>query len=288
MSEATLYKDADTIDVVTPADGYASGEVIQLSDGRAAVRDGLRALVEGDPASLRTEGQFTLAKTASVVILEGDLVYWDRSAGTATPLKAVAGADFPVGVAVMDAASTATTVVVDLNKKPVYTIDAMRDPTDTAIVLTAGTPALTMQPGYAAATFSATAEAQKVDILSQASVPVTIPFIVEGRVAIYDIGDNAALDINIGIANGTDATDADAITESVFLHFDGTAHRYLGRVGRWDDRGERHRHNGQRRGRYLLRFPHRLPRSDRHPDLHQRRECAARRAYSNWMRPPDR
>ncbi len=223
MSEALLTKDADTIDVITPAAGYASGEVIQLSDGRAAVVMGLTPRTSGEPATLKTRGQFTLAKTASVMILEGDQLYWDRSANTVTPLKAAAGADFAIGVAVKDAASADTTVLCDLNVKPVYTIDIMRDPTESVIVLTAGTPAVTMRPGQAEITFSATAEAQKADILSVHSVPVTIPFIVEGRIAIYDIGDDAALDINIGIANGTHATDADSITESCFLHLDGKA-----------------------------------------------------------------
>jgi predicted RecA/RadA family phage recombinase len=223
MSEATLYKDADTIDVVTPAAGYASGEVIQLADGRAAVVQGLAARVAGDPAALKTSGQVTLAKTASVVILAGDKVFWDRSAGTATPLRAVAGADFAVGVAVLDAASADTTVVVDLNKQPSYTIDALRDPTDTVLVLTAGTPALTMGPGYAKLAFSATAEAQKVDILSKQSIPVDVPFIVEGRIAVYDIGDEGSIDINVGLANATHASDCDSIAESCFLHLDGTA-----------------------------------------------------------------
>jgi len=223
MSEATLSKDADTIDVLTPAAGYTSGEVIQLTDGRAAVVAGLVARASGDPAALKTSGQFTLTKTSGVVILEGDRLYWDRSAGAVTPLKAVAGADFFVGVAVADAASTDTTVDCDLNAQPSYTIDALRDPTDTVLVLTSGTPAVTMGPGYAKLAFSATAEAQKVDILSKHSVPVTVPFIVEGRAAIYDIGDEASVDINIGIANGTHASNADTITESCFLHWDGTA-----------------------------------------------------------------
>jgi len=221
MAEATLYKDADTIDVTAPTGGYTSGEVIQLTDGRAAFVSGLRSPAAGGGATLKTSGQVTLPKTSGVVILEGDEIFWDRSAGSATPLKAVAGGDFSAGVAVADAAAAATTVIVDLNKKPVYTIDIMRDPTDTVIVLTAGTPAVSMGPGYAAITFSATAEAQKADIMSKHSIPVTVPFIVEGRVAIYDIGDNAALDINIGIANDTHATDADAITESCLLHLDG-------------------------------------------------------------------
>lgn len=223
MAEATIAYDSDVRDQITPAAGYASGEVIQLADGRAAFVAGLVARVSGDHAGLKTSGQVTLAKTATVVILKGAPLYWDRSANTVTPLKAVAGADFFVGVAVADATSAATTVVVDLNVQPNYTIDVLRDPTDTVVVLTAGTPGLTMGAGYGKITFSATAEAQKVDIMSIHSVPVTVPFIVEGRAAIYDIGDNAALDINVGVANGTHATDADAITESLFLHLDGTA-----------------------------------------------------------------
>jgi predicted RecA/RadA family phage recombinase len=223
MSEATTYKDADTIDVITPAAGYASGEVLQLADGRAAYICGLRGPSQGDPAALKTSGQVTLAKTSGVVILDGDPLFWDRSANTATPLKAAAGADFFIGVAVGDAASADAEVVCDLNVKPQYVIDALKDPTDTVIVLTAGTPALTLGPGYAKLAFSATAEAQKVDLLSKHSIPVSVPFIVEGRAAVYDIGDEASVDINIGIASGTHASDCDAITESCLLHLDGTA-----------------------------------------------------------------
>lgn len=223
MAEATNSKDADKIDVVTPAAGYASGEVIQLPDGRAGYYANLRAAVSGDLVAIQVEGIATLAKTASVVILPGQKVYWDRSANTATPLRALAGADFLIGVAPYGAASADTTVVVNLNKKPSNTIDALADPSDTVLVLTAGTPSLSMGPGYAKMAFSATAEAQKVDILSKHSIPVTVPFIVEGVVNIVDSGDAAAgaVDINIGIASATHASDCDSIAESLFLHVDG-------------------------------------------------------------------
>jgi predicted RecA/RadA family phage recombinase len=223
MSEALLSNSSDVVAQPTPAAGYASGEVIQLADGRAAVVQGLRALTSGEEAGLKTTGQHTFAKTAGVVILKGDRVYWDRSANTATPLQAVAGADFVLGVALADAASADTTVSVDLNVQPVYVVDLLRQPADTVLVLTAGTPALTMGPGYAKLAFSATAEVQKVDALSQASVPVAIPFVVEGRMAVYDIGDANVVDINVGVAIATHASDADSITESLFLHLDGTA-----------------------------------------------------------------
>lgn len=220
MAEAVIAYDSDVLEVSTPTAGYTGGEVIQLADGRAAFVTGLLARTSGQPAGLKTSGQVTLAKTITVAVLKGAPLYWDRSANTVTPLRAVAGADFFVGVAVADAALAATTVVVDLNVQPQYTIDLMRDPADTAVVLTAGAPALTMGPGYAKLALDDTNEAQKADALSKQSIPVTVPFIVEGRVAIYDIG-AAAVDINIGVANETHASDADQIGESLFLHLDG-------------------------------------------------------------------
>ncbi len=221
MAEATLSKDADTIDVTTPAAGYASGEVIQLADGRAAVVMGLKALVSGDPAALKTRGQFTLTKGADLVVLEGAPLYWDRSAGSVTPLKAVAGGDFFIGVAVADVAAATLTAAVDLNVRPNYTIDLMRTPFESIPV---GAAALTMMPGAARFNILATSEAEKIDAFSEHSVPVVsgsaIPFIVEGRMASYEIGTDNTVDMNVGLANATHATSADTITESVFLHLD--------------------------------------------------------------------
>ncbi len=45
--------------------------------------------------------------------------------------------------------------------------------------------------------------------------------IFECVLAIYDIGDDAALDINFGLATGSHADDADSIAESAFFHLDG-------------------------------------------------------------------
>lgn len=223
MSEALHKGPADELAVTTPAAGYSSGEVIQLADGRAGYVDGLRALASGEVANLRTGQRVTLAKTASVVCLKGGRAYWDRSANTVTPLRALAGADYSIGVFAADAAAADATVDVFLGVDPVYTLDALRDPSDTVIVKTAGTPALAMGPGYAKMTFSATAEAQKVDLLSKHSVPVDVPFIVELELNIVDSGDAAAaaVDINVGIASATHASDCDTIAESMFVHVDG-------------------------------------------------------------------
>ncbi len=228
-AEAIISKDADTIDVTTPAGGYAAGEVIELADGRASVVAGLAAKAAGDPAALKTKGKYSLQKSTAVVCLKGGEAYWDRSAGVVTSIQDDAGGDFPCGVFVADATLASTEVVVDLNVKPVYLIDLHRDAFAHALVKTVVGSTTVLMPilenygGAARMAFGLTAEAQKLDLLSLKSVPVSIPFIAEFRIAIYDISDNAAADFNVGIANATHATDCDAITESCFIHLDGTA-----------------------------------------------------------------
>jgi|LSQX01.3.fsa_nt_gb predicted RecA/RadA family phage recombinase len=222
MSEAALYKDADTITILAPA-ALASGQVVQLPDGRAGYVMGLKAVAAGDPVEIQVGGQAVVAKTANVEILPGDELRWDRSANTATPLDAIADADFLIGTAVDGAAAADTTVVVALNKRPVYQIDIFRDRSTTALVGTANKPSVTWTPGRAKLALDSTSEAQKADILSDAAIPVTVPFVVEGRMAIFDISAGAEPDINVGIANATHASDADSITESVFFHLDGTS-----------------------------------------------------------------
>ena len=226
-AEATLEKDADTVDVTADA-ARASGEVLQLTDGRASVVSGLKAVASGDPMSLRTCGQERMPK-ASVVCLKGAQAFWDRTNNVVTPLQGVTGANYKCGVFLEDASATAADVLVDMNASPVYLIQLQRDPFEHLLVKTVvGSttvlmPILEVYGGVSRLAFGLTAEAQKLDLLSKNTCPKTVPFIVEGRCAIYDIGDAAALDFNIGLANATHASDADAITESLFLHFDGTA-----------------------------------------------------------------
>jgi len=45
--------------------------------------------------------------------------------------------------------------------------------------------------------------------------------VFECLLAVFDIGDHAALDINFGLADDTHATDADLIDVSIFVHLDG-------------------------------------------------------------------
>lgn len=63
-------------------------------------------------------------------------------------------------------------------------------------------------------------EAQKLDALSLDGFARTANAIVEAIFTIVNDGSGSAVDVNIGLANATHATDADSITESLFVHID--------------------------------------------------------------------
>lgn len=208
---------------VTVAAAVTSGEVWQLADGRAAYLPELTGASSGDRAAFTTEGQATIAKTSGVVILDGGRVYWDHSANTAT-YKKVNDRDFYIGRAVGDAASADTTMTVNLNVDPPYDIDLLRDgalsvATGTAAAGGFGVPAL--YGGKPGLRLTATNEAQCIDMLSVDRVAISANPIAEFVFRLGANGSTSDVDINLGVANGTSTTDADAITESVFVHIDG-------------------------------------------------------------------
>jgi predicted RecA/RadA family phage recombinase len=217
--EAEYRQKGETLDH-TPATALTAGQVIQLPDGRAAVpANDIAASALG---AVSTCGLYVLQKTADIVILDGGQVYWDHSENKAH-YKKVHDRDFYVGVAVGDSVKSASTVTVALNVQPVYLVDVARDPIDSVLVLTAGTPQLRRLGGAQSLQFSATAEAQKIDILSKDGFSLAANAIIECAVEVVDNGDAAAPDFNIGAANATHASDADSITESIFVHIDGNA-----------------------------------------------------------------
>jgi predicted RecA/RadA family phage recombinase len=219
--EATYLKAPDVIDF-TAAAALVSGQVVQLPDGRAGVIAGAGAgFAVGDAAAAQVKGIFRVAKTASIVILAGQEVWWDISANKA--IHSSVGGDFPIGVAVADVAAAGTTVDVDLNVKLDPAISLQRGGW-TATETNGGQDqglGLTELAGTVKAEFDAVAEAATAALLSDHSVVLANNPIFEAVVEIADNGDDAALDINIGLANASHATDADSITESVFFHVDG-------------------------------------------------------------------
>lgn len=218
--EAAFYQDGCTLDHTPDAD-RVTAEVIQMPDGRAGVV--CHDVLSGVKGAARTSGVFLVQKTTSMVVLDGGRVFWDHSANKAH-FKSVSDRDFYLGVAVGDAASADTTLYVNLNVLPAYKLDLARDP---YINVPVGTQAA---GGYAAPyregggirfNLTATNEAQKADALSvERLAPGSNP-IVEMAFRMPNGGSGSASDFSIGLANATHATDADSITDSIFVHMDG-------------------------------------------------------------------
>lgn len=221
MAEATRIRSASEYRL-TAAAAIDAGEIYQLPNGRAAVKAGADAAASGDRVTFYDEGQYTVVKTSGEVWLDGDPIWWDRSAGSATCLEPVNAGDrdFYLGTAIGDAASADTTGAVNFNVQPSWIIDSTRDNGDTTVVLTAGTPYIFNRGGMLVAGFSATAEAQKLDWLSERSFLLGSNWILEALVEVVTNADADVGDLSIGVANATHASDADSITESAFFHFD--------------------------------------------------------------------
>lgn len=218
--EAQLYQDGACVEDWTADGTYSAGDVIQMKGGRAGVLT--QDCVSGQVIGVYVSGTFTVQKTTSMVLLQGGRVYWDYSANLAH-YKKVNDRDFLMGSAAEDATSAATTVKVQLNVNPVYDLDINRDP---CLSVTAGTAAAggfgypVRLGGANILELTATNEAQKVDLMSADGFATGANAIVEFAFRVISDGAGSAVDVSLGVANGTHATDADSITESVFVHLD--------------------------------------------------------------------
>lgn len=205
----------------TAVSAMTGGQVIQLNDGLAGVV--VTDIAAGALGSARIAGQFTIAKASGVVILDGGQVFWDHSANNAT-FRQVSDRDFYIGTAVGDAASASTTMVVDLNQVPSYKVDFSKDSAANSIIVGTAAAAGFGYPirkgGSNTFLLTATSEAQKVDLLSVQGWSPSANAIVEGAFRVISDGSGSAVDVSLGCASGTNATDADSIAESVFIHLD--------------------------------------------------------------------
>lgn len=227
MVDAIKPQNADYMDITAVA-AITGGQVLQLPDGRAAIVP--VDLAAGAVGAAGVSGVWTVTKAADIVWTDGMEIWWDHSANAATgEMVAAADKDFYLGTAVGDVAAATTTGRVNLNVKPNYLIDLQTGNFDTVIVktvvgsTTVEVPHIEMQGGTSSMIFGATAEAQKLDLLSVRSFAVESNWIVDGIVNVIDDGDATAIDFNIGVANGTHATDHDSITERCGLHLNGNA-----------------------------------------------------------------
>lgn len=217
--EASYRQDGLSLDY-TPSAATLAGAVVQLPDGRAGVPANDIEASQLGAAAVR--GLFVVQKTAGQVWLPGCEIWWDHSANKAMlrPPGGGSDRDFFIGTAWLDATSAATTGTVILNERAQSIVDLNSDAFDHVPVLTAGTPTLRNVGGNVLAQFSATAEAQKLDLLSRRSWPVSANWILEAVVNVVTDADADVADLNVGVANGTHASDADSIAESCFFHFD--------------------------------------------------------------------
>ena len=219
MSEANYSRDPDKFKLLlaATADAYV---VWQLPSGEAAFLDRSSAGSSGSYAEdFRTRGKVNLAKATGIVLLPGQEVYWDHSANNVTFWR-VDDRDFLVGTVTDGATSAATTVEVDLNKWQRFVVDINNDPTLSTII---GTQAIDTMGLYRRGSahkiiLSATNEAQKVDILSVDGFATGANAIIEGIFRVPSDGAGTVVDVSLGVANATHATDADSITESIFIH----------------------------------------------------------------------
>lgn len=116
MTEATYLKDEEVVDFAGAA-SYASGEVIQLEDGRAAVISGAKGFVSGDQVSARVCGLYDVVVASGLTFADGDPVYWDASANTAIAAGSAEDGDFYLGTARGAKSSGQTSMKVQLNER---------------------------------------------------------------------------------------------------------------------------------------------------------------------------
>lgn len=198
-------------------------ELWQTPTGKAGFLDSSTSVSSGNYLDQITAGGWTLTKTAGFSALKGGRAWWDHSAN-AVYYKKVNDQDFYIGRFSEDASSAALSCVVDANSDPPYDIDLLRD---AALSVPTGTQAVggfgfTKRLGGAhLLELTATNEAQCIDLLSVDRFAIAANAIAEFILRIPVNGSTSAVDFNVGLANGTSTTDADAVTEHVFFHIDG-------------------------------------------------------------------
>lgn len=218
------------------ADGTVTAyEVRQARTGEACVHDDRTAGVATEHLDLVTRGQYRVKKNTAIAFLSGGRVYWDHSANEAT-FRRLNDRDFYLGRAVADADASNPEVEVDLNAPEfLYDCDLVRDGFVSAIVGTQALGGLAINPRGGALDFvlSSTNEAQKLDALSLNGFATGANAIVECAFCVPSDGAGTVVDVSLGVASGTHATDADSIAQHLLMHLDAnnTAIRFQSKDG---------------------------------------------------------
>lgn len=218
MGEARNVRDPGVIRLQAAA-AISPYEVLQSPTGAASVYDKAAAAATSDYVEMLTTGTFQLIKTTGFVGLRGNRAYWDHSANSVY-YKKTNDRDFYVGRFAQDCESGASSCDIDLNADPAYDLDIARDPTATVIVGTQGlnTMGVFRRGGAHKFILSATNEAQKVDIITKDGFSIAANAIIEFAIDVVSDGAGTVVDVSVGAANATHATDADSITDSLLMH----------------------------------------------------------------------
>lgn len=209
----------ERVTLAAPMDPY---QVIQLPSGKVGYLNRATAAATGEAAELQTSGTAKLAKTTSMVLLPGGRAYWDHSAN-AVSYRKNADRDFYVGRVAEDATSGESSCMVLLNEDPRYDRDIVRDGFISVLVGTSAVSGFGYPVNLGGALIfelTATNEAQKVDALGVDGFATGANAIIEGAFRVISDGAGTVVDVSMGVANGTDASSADSITESIFCHLD--------------------------------------------------------------------
>lgn len=213
-AEAQRLKEPGVVTITAPS-ALTSGQVIQLADGRAGIVAALAGFASGALSSLQVSGIFKVAKTASINLLDGQEVWWNAAANTASYTG-----DYPIGTAVGDSLAAATHVNVELNARvnPRITLERGEWITEAAL----GLGVIQVANSFRLE-FDAVAEIAQAALYSRDLIDVDDKPIFEGWVAPFAIGDNAALDMDFGLAVASHASDFEAIAQFAAFHFDGNS-----------------------------------------------------------------
>lgn len=190
---------------------------LQLRDGRAAL---LEQDVDTAGIALPTvQHIYECTKESAINLLDGVEVWWDYGNNRAT-YKRADSKSFLLGTAVGDALAGATTVLVDFGVRPVHAAE-LGDGYWTAEAVD-GLGVSVLPGGGVKLAFDNATEAAQAALISTVPISADQNPIVKFRMAVFDIGDNAALNINIGLASGSHATDFQTVSQFVAFRFKGS------------------------------------------------------------------
>jgi predicted RecA/RadA family phage recombinase len=203
----------------TPVADCTAGDVVQIPGGLAGVCTA--AIAAGELGSVWISGIFRLTKTASIALLTGGDLHFDVSTGKGNYTSDAGTADFQFGTVYADAVGADTYCYGRLNDRSNYKID-LEEGGEWTVGSVAGTTATAplITGNMIREVIAATNEAQGAAIVSNQSVLISSKPICEIRLTQISASDNT-IDMDWGLAEGSHATDFDALGVFAAFHTDG-------------------------------------------------------------------